>query len=107
VADQARITFAASAIKDLDDMQSYYAGEGVHDVGTRLIAEIITKIERLGAHPLSGRVVPEFHVEHLREIIYPPFRIVYRYDKNKARIVRIWRSERILRMPRLQQQSNK
>ncbi len=88
-------------------MQSYYAGEGVHDVGTRLIAEIITKIERLGAHPLSGRVVPEFHVEHLREIIYPPFRIVYRYDKNKVRIVRIWRSERILRMPRLQQQSNK
>ncbi len=80
-------------------MQAYYAGEGAPDAGKRLTAEIIAKIERLGAHPLSGRVVPEFHVEHLREIISPPFRIVYRHDKNKVRIVRIWRSERLLRMP--------
>lgn len=99
MAKQARITFAASAIKDLEDVQAYYAGEGVPDAGTRLIAEIVSKIERLGTHPQSGRVVPEFRVEHLREIIYPPFRIVYRHDKNKARIVRVWRSERLLKLP--------
>ena len=96
---RASITFAASAIKDLEDMQSYYLGEGVPDAGKRLIAEIIAKIERLGPHPQSGRVVPEFNVEHLREIIYPPFRIVYRHDKNKVRIVRIWRSEGLLKLP--------
>jgi plasmid stabilization system protein ParE len=99
MAEQARITFAASAIKDLVDLQAYYAGEGVLDVGKRLVTDIMNTVERLGAHPLSGRVVPEFHVEHLREILYPPFRIVYRHDKNKVRIVRIWRSERLLRMP--------
>jgi plasmid stabilization system protein ParE len=93
------ITFAASAIKDLQDVQAYYLGEGVPDIGKRLIAEIVAKIERLGEHPLSGRVVPEFNVEHLREIIYPPFRIVYRHDKNKVRIVRVWRSERLLKLP--------
>ena len=99
MADQARITFAASAIKDLEEVQAWYLGEGAPDAGKRFIAEIVARIERLGAHPLSGRVVPEFNVEHLREIIYPPFRIVYRHDKNKVRIVRIWRSERLLRMP--------
>jgi plasmid stabilization system protein ParE len=99
VAEQARITFAASAIKDLEDMQAYSTGEGVPDAGKRLTAEIVAKIERLAAHLLSGRVVPEFNAEHLREIIYPPFRIVYRRDKNKVRVVRIWRSERLLRMP--------
>jgi toxin ParE1/3/4 len=96
---KASITFAASAIKDLEDMQAYYSGEGVPDAGKRLVAEIMGTIGRLGAHPLSGRVVSEFQVEHLREIIYPPFRIVYRYDKNKVRVVRIWRSERLLRLP--------
>ena len=80
-------------------MQAYYSGKGVPDVGKRLIAEIMSTVERLGAHPLSGRVVLEFNAEHLREIIYPPFRIVYRHDKNKVRIVRIWRSERLLRLP--------
>jgi addiction module RelE/StbE family toxin len=99
MAEKAQITFAASALKDLEDMQAYYSDEGAPDVGKRLTAEILAKVERLSAHPLSGRVVPEFHVEHLREVIYPPFRIVYRHDKNRVRIVRIWRSERLLRMP--------
>jgi plasmid stabilization system protein ParE len=99
MAEKTSIAFAASAIKDLEDLQAYYSGEGVPDAGKRLAAEIIARVERLGAHPLSGRVVPEFQVEHLREIIYPPFRIVSRHDKNKVRIVRIWRSERLLRMP--------
>lgn len=80
-------------------MQAYCSGEGGPEAGVRHTSEIIARVERLSAHPLSGRVVPEFHVEHLREIIYPPFRIVYRHDKNKVRIVRIWRSERPLRMP--------
>ena len=99
MAVQARISVASSAIKDLEDLQTYYLGEDVPDVGKRLTAEIISRIERLGAHPLSGRVVPEFNVEHLRAIIYPPFRIVYRHDKNKVRIVRIWRRERLLILP--------
>jgi plasmid stabilization system protein ParE len=99
MAESARITFAASAIKDLEDLQAYYSAEGAPDVGKRLVAEIIVKIERLALHPLSGRVVPEFNVEQLREIIYPPFRIVYRHDKNKVRVVRVWRSERLLKMP--------
>jgi plasmid stabilization system protein ParE len=99
MAEQARITFAASAIKDFEDMQAYYSGESMPDAGKRLVAEIMSKIERLGVHPRSGRVVPEFNVEHLRDIISPPFRIVYRHDKNKVRIVRIWRSERFLILP--------
>ncbi len=99
MAEQTRVTLASSAIKDLEDIRAYYSDQDVPEAGKRLIAELIAKVERLGAHPLSGRVVPEFNVEHLREIIYPPFRIVYRHDKNKVRIVRIWRSERLLRMP--------
>jgi len=99
MADKVQISFAASAMKDLEDIEAYYSDEGVPDAGKRLATEIISKVERLQTHPLSGRVVPEFDVEQLREIIYPPFRIVYRYDKSKVRVVRIWRSERMLRLP--------
>ena len=59
----------------------------------------MAQIERLADHPQSGRIVPEFNVEHLRETIHPPFRIVYRYDKKRVRIVRIRRSEGPLKMP--------
>ena len=45
------------------------------------------------------RVVPEFDQPFLRELIHPPFRVVYRRDSRHVRIVRVWRSERELHLP--------
>ncbi len=94
-----KITFAVSAIKDLEEICEWYTEQHVPDVGKRLQGEIIAQVERLADFPESGRIVPEFGVANLREIIYPPFRIVYRLDGNRVRIVRVWRSERLLKMP--------
>ena len=41
-------------------------------------------------------MVPEFGLVQLREIIHPPFRIVYRLAEGRVRVVRVWRSERLL-----------
>jgi toxin ParE1/3/4 len=68
-------------------------------VGERLIREVLREVERLAEFPESGRVVPEFGMAHLREVIHPPFPIVYRVNRNIVRIVRVWRSERLLQMP--------
>ena len=62
---------------------------------------MIALIEKLNDFPESGRVVPEFEMVNLREIIHPPFRIIYRLDANKIRVVRVWRSERLLKMPKM------
>ena len=43
-------------------------------------------------------MVPEFGLVQLREIIHPPFRIVYRIDAERVRVVRVWRSERQLEL---------
>jgi plasmid stabilization system protein ParE len=60
---------------------------------------ILSKIERLNAFPESGRIVPEFGISNLREIICSLFRTIYRLDKKRVRVVRVWRSERLLNMP--------
>jgi toxin ParE1/3/4 len=93
------ITFAVSAFNDLEDIRSWYNDQQVPEVGDKLMKEFISQIERLADFPESGRVVPEFDITNLREIIYPPFRIVYRLDGNKIKIIRVWRSERLLKMP--------
>ncbi len=92
------ISFALSAFEDLADIRAWYIDQQAPDVGERLIREIISGVERLADFPESGRVVPEFNIENLREIIFAPFRIVYRCDSNKIKIVRIWRSERLLKI---------
>ncbi|MSM40976.1 MAG: type II toxin-antitoxin system RelE/ParE family toxin [Geobacter sp.] len=93
------ITFAVSSVRDLEEMRAWYADQQVPDVGERFLRELFSQIERLADFPESGRTVPEFGVAQLREIIYPPFRIVYRLDKTHVRIVRVWRSERLLTLP--------
>ena len=92
------ISFAASAVIDLEALRTWYIEREAPEVGGRLLHEVIAAVERLADVPESGRVVPEFGIARLREVIHPPFRIVYRVDKDRVRIVRGWRSERILRM---------
>ena len=93
------ITFAASAVKDMEAIRTWYADQQVPTVGEKLLREVISQVERLADFPESGRIVPEFEIVNLREIIFSPFRIVYRLDKSRVRIVRVWRSERLLKMP--------
>jgi plasmid stabilization system protein ParE len=93
------ITFAASAFDDLEAILAWYKDQQAPDVGNRFLKEIISHVERLADFPESGCIVPEFGIANLREIIHAPFRIVYRLDGNRVRVIRIWRSERILQMP--------
>jgi plasmid stabilization system protein ParE len=97
--DVARISLAESALSDLAGIQEWYAAEGVPEVGDRLVAEIFQRLEVLADQPDIGRIVPEFGQPFLRELIHPPFRIVYRRDSLRVRIVRVWRGERLLRLP--------
>ncbi|WP_275098969.1 type II toxin-antitoxin system RelE/ParE family toxin [Sedimenticola hydrogenitrophicus] len=93
------ISFAESALQDLEAVRAWYAEQGVPEVGARLLAEVFQRVQPLADHPDMGRVVPEFDQPFLRELIHPPFRIVYRRDPQRVRIVRVWRSERLLRVP--------
>ena len=93
------IAFAESALCDLEDIQHWYTEQLVPDIGERLVRELVAKVEQLVAFPESGRIVPEFGIPLLRELIHPPFRVVYRIDPDSISIVRIWRSERLLKLP--------
>lgn len=93
---QGAIRFAESAITDLQAIRSWYTDQGVPNVGDRFVEEIVTLSEALLDHPEMGRIVPEFDRPFLRELIHPPFRIVYRLEPKQVRIVRVWRSERLL-----------
>lgn len=93
------ITFTESALSDLQEILSYHEEKGIPHIGKKLVVDIISDIELLSDQPDMGRIVPEFELEYLRELIRPPFRIVYRREKQRVRIVRIWRSERLLKLP--------
>ena len=96
------ISLAASALADLADLAAWYESQEAEESGTRLLGKIMEAVEMLSDHPRAGRVVPEFQLPTLREILLPPFRIVYRHEPGRLRVVRVWRSERLLVVPGIQ-----
>ena len=93
------VSFSGSAVADLEEITRHYGDIAAPEVAERFLEEIFRNIGKLGRFPLAGRVVPEFGVEFLREVVVPPFRVVYRVDPGRARVVRVWRSERSLDIP--------
>lgn len=94
-----KIEFAESAICDLEDIKTYYEEQHVPDVGNNFILEIISHIETLPDNPEIGRQVPEFQMPSIRELIHSPFRIVYVLNEAAIQIIRVWRSERLMKLP--------
>ncbi len=93
------ISFSKSAIDDLDGIKEYYLEQGIPQIGQDFVAAIVEHVETLVTHPGIGRIVPEFDDDSIRELIHPPFRIVYLYQGKSINIIRVWRSERLLRLP--------
>jgi toxin ParE1/3/4 len=97
MAKRCEVQFADSADQDLDDIVAYYDAQLVPEVGLRLVAAIIERVEQLETFPESGTVTPEFENPVLRELQLPPFRIVYRIESaSLVSVVRVRRSERLM-----------
>ncbi len=93
------ISFSKSAIEDLRGIKEYYLEQGVPQIGQEFVASIVEHVETLSSHPDIGRVVPEFDDESIRELIHSPFRVVYLRESKSIKVIRVWRSERLLKLP--------
>jgi plasmid stabilization system protein ParE len=60
------------------------------DAARRLGYALIEKTKALAAFPRSGGVVREFADDKIRQLVLPPYRIIYRID-DAARVVGVAR----------------
>lgn len=64
----------------------------------RFIEKIINRVDQLESFPNSGRVVPEFNLENIRELLEGNYRIIYKINsKNIIGITRIHHAARQLK----------
>ena len=94
-----KVLLTDSAIDDLRELQFYFDEQLVPQIGKRLVTEILDRVETLTSNPDIGRIVPEFNVDNIRELIHKPFRVVYLRESKSIYVIRVWRSERILELP--------
>jgi len=90
---------AESALVDLEAIKEYYDEQGVAEIGVKFVTEILVHAEGLRDNPDIGSVVPEFEEKTIREVIHPPFRMVYLRENSQIHIIRVWRSEQLMKLP--------
>ena len=93
---QAKVKTAESAAQDLEQVLEWYTEMKVPEVGVKLVEQAREQMGQIELFPKSGRIVPEYNDPSIRELISPPFRIVYKLHNSTATVVHVWRSERLL-----------
>jgi len=90
------IRLAESAWLDLDLITDYIALDSPR-YAVEFANKILQRIEVLKKFKESGRIVPEFQNESLRELILGNYRIVYRiYPDNLVVVLRIIHGSKLL-----------
>src|SRR3954451_22568977 len=82
------LRWSESAVKDVEDICNYIAIDS-EEYARNIAWRIIDTIETIATFPYSGRMVPEFNNEMIREKIFLNYRIIYRINENIMEIVRI------------------
>ena len=90
-----KVIWSPSARLDLKEIVSYIAEDNA-EIAQRFGLSLIEATKTLGSFPGKGRTVPEFGSQEIREVIFKPYRIIYRVNQLQGviEIVRVWHAAR-------------
>lgn len=91
----AQVRWTPQAADDLEAICLFIARDSAA-MAAVFADRIFQATERLAAHPRSGRIVPEFGREDLREIILASYRIIYRLRADDVQLITLHHGARLL-----------
>jgi plasmid stabilization system protein ParE len=62
----------------------------------RMVDRITQRSQQISTQPFSGRKVPEYEPEDIRELIEKPYRIIYRLKQDQIDVVAVIHGAQIL-----------
>ena len=90
-----RVVWSRRALQDVEAIADYIAQDSPAYAGV-VIKSIINQTRTLARFPRSGRKVPEFDDENVREVFAYSYRIIYRLQQDEAIIAAVIHGKRIL-----------
>jgi toxin ParE1/3/4 len=91
-----KVIWTPRASRELRSIHEHISKDSVV-YANRTAARIIDRLDQIAEFPYSGREVPELGVRNVREVIEPPYRIIYRLKGEGLHVVAIIHSSRKLR----------
>ena len=91
-----KLVWTNEALNRLTEIDDYISYDSIARA-RKFINNIIKSTTSIPQYPQKGRIVPEFNISELREIIYKNYRIVYRIKKDQIQILTIFEAHRLIR----------
>ena len=91
-----KVIWAEFALEDLKSIHDFISKDSKF-YADRFIEKLIIRIDQLETFPNSGKIVPEFDLETLRELIEGNYRVIYKINPDHIDIVRIHHTARQLK----------
>ena len=90
-----KVYWTLNAIKHLTNIYEYISLNSP-TYARRTVDRITRRSVQIGSQPFSGRKVPEYQAEDLRELIEKPYRIIYRVMQNQIDVLAVIHGAQIL-----------
>jgi toxin ParE1/3/4 len=71
-----KVCWTDTAQKHLDAIYNYIA-QNSPQYAKRMVDRLTIRSQQISLHPVSGRIVPEYEMNQIREVIEGPYRIIY------------------------------
>jgi len=85
-----QVRWLRRALNNLEEEAAYIARDD-RGAAARIVERIVTSVERLGAHPVSGR---PGRVPGTRELVVRPYLVPYRVRGETVEILRVFHGAR-------------
>lgn len=72
----------------LDAIYAFIAQDS-SEYALRMVDRLTRRSQQIGDFPLSGRKVPEYEMEQIREVIEGPYRIIYRIKPDRIDVLAV------------------
>lgn len=82
------VHWTETAEAQLDAIYAYIVQDS-KTFALRTVDQITRKSEQISQFPMSGRRVPEFDLDQIREIFYGSYRIIYHINPNQIDILAV------------------
>ena len=92
-----RVDWSPRAVEDLEAIAQYIALDSTA-YSSAVVKTILQTTRNLSQFPFSGRIVPEFGDESIREWFAYSYRIIYRIDESIITIASIVHGKRLLNL---------
>ncbi len=89
-----KLYWTETARQDLYSIRRYIADDSPAAAG-RMIEQLRSRARKALFAPLSGRMVPEFFREDIRELIEGNYRIVYQVFENRLVVLTVFEGHRL------------